>query len=303
MTVDKTRRLGRGLEALISIAGSPAQASELQRISIDRIKPNPYQPRRNFSVEELADLESSLRVNGLLQPITLRTAGQSYEIIAGERRLRAAANLGWKEIPAIVRNFDDQTALVLALVENLQRTDLNAIEEAHGYQRLVEDFGLTQQAVAEAVGKDRSTIANLLRMLVLPEHVLRMVEAGRISAGHARALLSLRSARAMIDLANEITTKNLSVRETEQHVRTALSRAETSTLLVDVTAFQPPTPVSRSKAASVKAVEDELRQYFQTDVQIALTAAEKGTVRLSFYSPDDLDRLLNLMLPDRARDF
>src|SRR5262249_15117172 len=144
-----------------------------------------------FDAADLAELESSLKSSGLLQPITVRPRGDAYELIAGERRLRAASNLGWTEISAIVRDFDDRTMLVLALVENLQRANLNAIEEARGYRRLIDDFALTQQQVAEAVGKDRTTVTNLLRVLTLPESVRQMVESGNLSSGHARALLGL----------------------------------------------------------------------------------------------------------------
>src|SRR6202012_3639313 len=160
---------------------------DLQRVAISRIRANPFQPRREFNAEELAELQASLKASGLLQPISVRRRGDAYELIAGERRLRAATNLGWTEIPAIVRDFDDQTMLVLALVENLQRANLNAIEEARGYRRLLEEFGLTQQQVADVVGKDRTTVTNLLRVLSLPESIQRMVENSELSTGHARA--------------------------------------------------------------------------------------------------------------------
>src|SRR5689334_1866195 len=180
MSTDKPRRLGRGLEALISGAATAASApaSDLQRIPISRVRQNPFQPRRQFAESELAELEASLKQSGLLQPITVRRRGDAYELIAGERRLRAAARLGWEEISAIVRDFDDQTMLVLALVENLQRSNLNPMEEARGYRRLIDEFHLTQQQVAEAVGKDRTTITNLLRVLGLPAEIQAHVESG-----------------------------------------------------------------------------------------------------------------------------
>ena len=174
-------RLGKGLGALLSAAQERSPelpASDLQVIPISRIRPNPFQPRRTFNADELAELESSLKATGLLQPISVRRHGDAFELIAGERRLRAATNLGWKEISAIVREFDDQTMLVLALVENLQRANLNAIEEARGYKRLLEEFQLTQQQVADVVGKDRTTITNLLRVLSLPDSIQNMVEQG-----------------------------------------------------------------------------------------------------------------------------
>src|SRR6266571_328043 len=184
MSADKPRRLGRGLEALIPSGlggptGTAAPITDLQRIPITHIRPNPYQPRREFDALELAELEGSLKATGLLQPITVRRRGDAFELVTGERRLRAATHLGWTEIQAIVREFDEQGMLLFALVENLQRTDLNPIDEARGYRRLIDDFNLTQQQVADGVGKDRTTITNLLRVLTLPDSVQRMVESGQ----------------------------------------------------------------------------------------------------------------------------
>ncbi|MBV9879625.1 MAG: ParB/RepB/Spo0J family partition protein, partial [Gemmatirosa sp.] len=191
MATDKPRRLGRGLEALLAsrtaapdAPAAPSETSALRSIAVGQIRPNPYQPRQEFRPEELADLESSLKASGLLQPITVRPApggGAGYELIAGERRYRAATNLGWTEIPAIVKEIDDQTLLTLALVENLQRADLNPIEEAEGYQRLIAEFGLTQQQVADVVGKDRSTVNNVLRLLGLPASVRRMLQDAQLT--------------------------------------------------------------------------------------------------------------------------
>jgi ParB family transcriptional regulator, chromosome partitioning protein len=244
MSAEKPRRLGRGLEALISSSSSAtaSAASDLQRISISRVRSNPFQPRREFGRAELAELEASLAASGLLQPITVRRRGDAYELIAGERRLRAATNLGWSEISAIIRDFDDQTMLVLALVENLQRSNLNAIEEARGYRRLIDDFKLTQQQVAEAVGKDRTTITNLLRVLSLPEAVQRMVEQGLLTTGHARALLALEFPDAVATIASEAVAKAMSVRDLEQRVRDATSKPSTRPSAKDKTK-----PVSRPR--------------------------------------------------------
>src|SRR5687768_9474538 len=232
MTADKPRRLGRGLEALLA-ATSPASApltgtpdaSAMRTIPIAHVRPNPYQPRREFKPDELADLEASLKVSGLLQPITVRkaTTGQGYELIAGERRLRAATRLGWAEIPAVVKDVDDRTLLVLALVENLQRADLNALEEAEGYQRLIAEFDLTQQQVADVVGKDRTTVTNTLRVLQLPPSVRRMLADGAITGGHARALLGLDNEREIGEMARTVASNGLSVRETERRVREHLA--------------------------------------------------------------------------------
>jgi len=291
MSTDKPRRLGRGLEALIGATQtSNATASELQRIATSRIRPNPFQPRRDFDPGALADLEALIRANGLLQPITVRRKGDSYELVAGERRLRAVTNLQWKEVPAVVRDFDDQTLLVLALVENLQRSDLNAIEEARGYQRLLGEFSLTHQEVAEAVGKDRSTVTNLLRVLTLPQSIQQLVEIGKLSAGHARALAGIDDADA-VEIAGDIVDKGLNVRQTEQRVRAkrAPSDKQGDTSSGSATRITKHNPAARQ-------LEDQLRLYLQTDVQIELSGESKGSVRISFYSADDLDRLMDLIV-------
>ncbi len=301
MTPEKPRRLGRGLEALLAAsptAQSPSRvdAAASQRIAIAQISPNPYQPRRDFKPEDLADLEASLRINGLLQPITVRPAksGAGYELIAGERRLRAASRLNWTDIPANVREVDDRALLTLALVENLQRSDLNSIEEAEGYQRLAKEFGLTQQEVADIVGKDRSTVANSLRLLQLPPTIQAMLVDGRLSAGHGRALLALSDSTRMTQLATEISERGLSVRETERMVRHALSiPSPHASVPADGAAGQiPPT----TSSPEVRRIEDQLRRHLQTDVQITLSAKEKGTLRIAFYSSDDLERVLDLIL-------
>ena len=285
------RRLGRGLEALIPAAGSGSgTASELQRIPLSRVRPNPFQPRREFDPVELQELEASLKTSGLIQPISVRRHGDAFELIAGERRVRAATNLGWTEISAMVRDFDDRTMLVLALVENLQRTNLNPLEEARGYRRLIDEFNLTHQQVAEAVGKDRTTVTNLLRILGLPDSVQRMVEDGRLATGHARALLGLADVAAVVEVADAAASRGLSVRDVEQLVRDRSGAPSKQT--------------SKSKPASdipagdaiVRGIEDDLRRYLQTDVRVRLSGPTKGTLELAFYSNDDLVRLIELIL-------
>jgi ParB family chromosome partitioning protein len=220
MSADTPRRLGRGLEALISTArqqrDAPAAAPgevvaegpNLKRIRLSDIIANRFQPRRTFTEPELVELESSIRASGLLQPIVVRETGNGkWELVAGERRLRAVTRLGWSEIPAVVRDFDDRAMLTLALVENLQRSDLNPLEEAEGYQRLIDEFGLTQLQVAEAVGKDRTSITNLLRVLTLPVAIRQLVEGGQITSGHARALLPIKDERRLLDRADVLPLK------------------------------------------------------------------------------------------------
>lgn len=310
MNVDKGRRLGRGLEALLAKApprrdaavsddpgaeskqAAPEAASPLSAISLSKIRPNPLQPRKEFRPEELADLEASLRVSGLLQPITVRPAskGSGYELIAGERRFRAAQRLGWTEIPAIVKDVDDQTLLSLAMVENLQRADLNPIEEAEGYEQLVKDFSLTQQEVADIVGKDRSTVANTMRLLALPASVRRLVWDGQLTVGHARALLGIGNEMRIAELAKEVVAQGLSVREVERRVRQETPSAESSAAVT-----RKKSGPSDNRSAEVRRLEDQLRKRLGTDVRITQAGAEKGEVRIPFYNPDDFERLMELL--------
>ena len=304
---DKPRRLGRGLEALIGSlpAAAPATSSpgpssatspELpyRPIPIHQIRPNPFQPRKEFRDDELAQLQASLTANGQLQPITVRRADKGYELIAGERRLRAATRLGWTEIPAIVKDYDDKALLTLALVENLQRSDLNPIEEAEGYSRLSAEFALTQQEIAEIVGKDRSTVANSLRLLNLPAAVRRMLQDGQLSVGHARALLAISSERVMVDLAREAVAKNYSVRDVERKVK----QTSTST--------RPPSTASQKSGtgrnAELRRVTDRLRRRLQTDVAVDIDDKDRGHLRINFYSADDLNRLLELIIGHTTED-
>jgi ParB family transcriptional regulator, chromosome partitioning protein len=292
MSVDKPRRLGRGLEALIATAATPPTSAErgaVQRVPIAQIRPNPYQPRKEFRAEELAELQASLEANGLLQPIVVRpSAAGAYELVAGERRLRAATQLGWTDIPVVVRDVDDRTLLTLALVENLQRTDLNAVEEAEGYQRLIDEFGLTQQRVAEIVGKDRTTVANTLRVLQLPPALRLMVQQRDLTLGHARALLAFEDERAMSDVAREVVAKGLSVRDVEARARRV--RPEKRHPIV--------TTQNRSYS-EIQRLEDQLRRHLQTDIVITVSRDYRGSIAISFYSADDLERLLDLILGQR----
>lgn len=324
MTPEPPRRLGRGLDALLarkeppkaappasaaaaatsaapaaapqSSAATPEPESPLRTVPLSQIRANPFQPRQEFRPEELADLEASLRVNGLLQPITVRPApnGQGYELIAGERRFRAATRLGWSEIPAVVKPVDDKTLLVLAMIENLQRADLDPIEEADGYQRLIDEFSLTNQEVADVVGKDRSTVANALRLRQLPASVRRMLQDKQLSAGHARALLPLGSERAIVDLARETAQNGLSVREVERRVAAGRPKPPAAGKKASPANDAPATSPGASGAV-VRQLEEKLRRKLQTGVTISLTAKDKGEVRIAFFSNDDLERVLELL--------
>lgn len=301
--MDKPRRLGRGLDALIpgalatpavKRADTGAAPSEYQRVPIADVSPNPYQPRREFDEAELGELQASLKSSGLLQPIAVRRFDGGYQLISGERRLRAATRLGWESIPAIVRDVDDRTLLTLALVENLQRADLNAVEEARGYRRLSDEFGYTHAQIADAVGKDRTSITSLLRILQLPQTVLEIVEQGRLSAGHARALVSLEDDKRALALANEAVAHGLSVREMERRVREIMQPVPPRGTTRAASAATSTGPAAASPV--MKRLEDELRRRLQTDVHIRLSGPEKGTVEMAFYSADDLERLLDLVL-------
>jgi ParB family transcriptional regulator, chromosome partitioning protein len=313
MSADTPRRLGRGLEALISTAkqqrdtgSNPIQSeapagSDLRQVRVADISPNRFQPRRTFTEPELAELEASIKASGLLQPIVVRARDDGkWELVAGERRLRAVSRLGWTEIPAVVREFDDRAMLTLALVENLQRADLNPLEEAEGYQRLIDEFGLTQQQVADAVGKDRTSITNLLRVLTLQPAVKQLVERGHISAGHARALLPIKDERRQLELANEIVARQLSVREVEARARELTAE---STPQIRTSPSVSPVPTTATADASTKRIEEQLRKHLQTDVHVQALGNERGVVRISFYSADDLERLLDLVIGPVRSDF
>jgi ParB family chromosome partitioning protein len=314
MSADTPRRLGRGLEALISTARqqrepAAAPAAEagsdgpnLKRIRLSDIIANRFQPRRTFTEPELAELESSIRASGLLQPIVVREIGAGkWELVAGERRLRAVTRLGWTDVPAVVRDFDDRAMLTLALVENLQRADLNPLEEAEGYQRLIDEFGLTQQQVAEAVGKDRTSVTNLLRVLNLPLAIRQLVEGRQITAGHARALLPIKNERHQLDLANEIVAHQLSVREAEARAREIVNPSPAERKGQENSGKPALSAQHRATTPALQRVEDQFRRRLQTDVQVQLLGNDRGVVRITFYSADDLERLLDAIVgPDRS---
>jgi len=273
----KRRALGRGLDALIP-TGSPEVATSsgvtdaaLLRIPVDRVRPNPFQPRQQFDDTELEELAASIRANGLLQPIVVRAKGAEYELVAGERRLRAAQRAGLHEIPAIVRQVGDHEALELALIENLQRSDLNPIEEARAYERLRDEFGLTQEQIAARVGKHRSTIANALRLLRLPQDLQDELAAGRLTAGHARALLSVDSPEEQRRLAREFLRTGASVRDAERRAQPARKQ------LPD---------------ANWRAVEDELRRLLDTKVRLLPRRDGTGKLEIEYFSLDQLNALL-----------
>jgi ParB family chromosome partitioning protein len=292
----KKDRLGRGLGALLGdyLPPEPAAvpAGDVRTIPVQAISPNPHQPRKIFTDNELTELTSSIREHGLLQPLMVRPAGPArFELVAGERRLRSVQKLGWTDVPVVVREVSDDALLVLALVENLQREELNPIEEAEGYRTLAERFGFTQEEISKAVGKERSTVANLLRLLKLAPSIRRLVEAGDLTMGHARALLSIEDPVRAADLARLAVKEGWSVREMERRSRG-------------------PTPKSDERAATpthardpiVRALEEALRERLATRVQIRAGKQGTGVIEVPFHGSEDFERLFALLAGREASE-
>jgi ParB family chromosome partitioning protein len=262
------------------------EEGSLTHVPVDALRPNPYQPRRVFDESALNELAESMRRSGLLQPIVARSGENGeYDVVAGERRWRAAQQLGWTEIAAVVRDVDDRTLLTLALVENLQRDALSPIDEALGYQRLIGEFKVSQAEVGELVGRDRSTVANALRLLKLPDSVQQLIHSAALSTGHARALLALNDAAAMGEFAVTAVEQDLSVREVEELVRGGRA------------AKRRPRRTRGGKAPDpeVRRVEDAIRKRLQTDVRVT-ARGNSGRLTINYYSHDDLSRILELIL-------
>jgi ParB family chromosome partitioning protein len=286
-------RLGKGLGALLGEYLAEPQEGEVRRVRIDSILPNPLQPRQEFSPTELEDLANSIRENGLLQPLLVRpsrAAAGRYELVAGERRFRAVSSLGWEEAAAIVRDVDDDALLVLALVENLQREALNPLEEAEGYRSLSERFGMTQEQIARAVGRERSTVANLLRLLKLPPSIRKLLKEGRLSMGHARALLSIEDPVRAGDLAKRAAEEGWSVREVERRS----------------TPRKGPQRGGKSNGATsdpvLRALEESLREHFAARVQLRGLAKGKGTIEIPFDSAEEFERVFALLTGREASE-
>jgi ParB family transcriptional regulator, chromosome partitioning protein len=279
------KALGRGLSALLSDSISLSHGDELLEVDIELIEPNPDQPRLNFDEKKLDELAQSIQANGLVQPILLRRLPHGhYQIVAGERRWRAAQRAGIQRINAVIRDIPDSSLLELALIENIQREELNPIEEAHAYQRLIRDFRMTQDEMALRVGKDRSSIANYLRLLKLPAEIQKFLEDGSLTAGHARALLALESEQLQLKMADEIINGSLSVRETERAVKRASSG---SRIRGNSTAIQ--------NDANIRAAELKLKRYLETQVKIQLSQ-NGGKIEIEFSSLGELDRIYSIII-------
>ncbi|HEX3031520.1 MAG TPA: ParB/RepB/Spo0J family partition protein [Bacillota bacterium] len=282
--------LGRGLSALIpemepSQEVGQGNEDKIWHLAVEDIKPREDQPRRFFSEEKLEELAASIREHGLLQPIIVSKWGKGYEIIAGERRWRACRKLGLESIPAIVKELEQVEINELALIENLQREDLNAIEEALALHKLLNGFSLTQEAIAQKLGKSRPYIANSLRLLNLPPEVQQLVASGQLSAGHVRPLIGIKDKLVQAELVKVILKKGLSVRQTEQLVKDVESRPTT----------KPAEKKTVKKDSVLHQVEDRLRSRFGTGVRIKRQGA-KGKIEIEYYSDDDLNRILDLVL-------
>lgn len=289
----KNTGLGKGLEALFGevngdalgnqkkSASKTAKKDGTTQIAIDDIKPNANQPRKTFDEEGLADLADSIKEHGVIQPIIVRQSGDSYEIVAGERRWRASRLAGLKKVPCLVRDLTDEELMLLAIVENMQREDLNPIEEAEGLNRMIKTYGMTQEQVSKSVGKSRPYITNSLRLLKLPKEVRQMMSEGIISSGHGRALLAVKGEKERIRIAKLIEKNGLSVREVEK-----MSSA----------AGKPPVKKGRpaERNTDVLQVEAELKEHLGTKVNLKL-GAKKGKIEIEYYSRDELERLIDLL--------
>jgi ParB family transcriptional regulator, chromosome partitioning protein len=280
--------LGRGLSALLSAEESGAQTDEANEIDIALIDPSTAQPRSVFNDVKLEELAKSIASNGVVQPVLLRRRGNRFELIAGERRWRAAQLAGLTKVPALVRDIPDDKVLEIALIENLQREDLNPIEEANAYKKLIETLGLTQETAAERVGRDRSYVTNYLRLLKLPDDIQQLLQAGRISTGHARTLLGLEHPDLQRRVARKIIEQDLSVRKTEQLVRDAQRPTRPSVAAASTQ--------SGEGDANTRAAETKLRRRFGTKVAIRQPhGTSPGKIEIEFYNEEDLARLFDLL--------
>lgn len=284
--------LGKGLGALIpggsgaavrsvDLKGSEKEGERVELLSLKLIKSNPNQPRKTFQDEKIEELAQSIKENGLIQPIIVRKSGRDYEIVAGERRYRAFLLLKEKEIPAIIKEFDDQQSSRVALIENIQRQNLNPIEEAAAYKSLIDEHGLKQGELGEILGKSRSAITNSLRLLELPKEARRLIIQDQISMGHGRALLALGNSKAIMEGAQEIMKKGLSVRQTEEMVKKALTKSAKDSAI-------------KSRSPELERVEEMLQGIFSTKVNIKGNE-EKGRIEIEYFNLDELNRIVELL--------
>lgn len=294
----KRNALGKGLGALLSDKDAPAAASQeaistavaavntIATIPVSQIEANPYQPRNHFEEEALHELADSIRIQGIIQPITVRKlSNNAYQLISGERRLRASKLAGLKEIPAYVRTANDQEMLEMALIENIQRENLNAIEVAISFQRMIDECSLKQDELGDRVGKNRSTVTNYLRLLKLPPDIQKAIRDQRITMGHARAMITIEDVAVQLSVFNEITAKDLSVRKTEELVRSLNAKAPKND----------PAKSTQKISYEYQKIQDDLSSKFGSKVQIKADDKGKGQITVPFLSNDDLNRILEML--------
>lgn len=292
MSKKKNTGLGRGLDALFGEIETPVQTDQdseetesgengIRNINLDDIKPNANQPRKTFDEEKIRELADSISENGLIQPVVLRRSGEGYEIVAGERRWRAARLAGMKTIPSIIRELSEKELALFAIIENMQREDLNPIEEAKGVSSMVETYGMTQDQVSKSLGKSRPYVTNMLRLLRLPQQIQDMINEGKITNGHGRALLALPTEKMQIEVAKKIVSQGLSVRQTEELVRNGGTR-------------RTPKPRKVKKSPDVMQVETELKDIFGTKVSLK-QSGKKGRIEIEYYGRDDMERLIDML--------
>jgi ParB family chromosome partitioning protein len=277
--VKKEHALGRGLEALLST--TELDSGQITELELELIIPQDDQPRKNFNEESLQELAKSIREHGVLQPVLVRPIGEFYEIVAGERRWRAAELAGLQLIPALIKEMGDIEAAEVSLVENIQRDDLSAIEEAKAYKNMVEQYNYTQEFIADRVGKSRAYVANTMRLLSLPSEIIEMIDRKQISPGHARALLGLNSPQEQLLAANEIIKSKLSVRQVEENVKTKKTK---TTKMISL----------NLKSPDIIELEDRLQKYFGTKAEIN-GQKRGGKIEIAYYNEEDLDRILELL--------
>lgn len=278
------RQGGHGKYGVDAIFSELKEDSEGTELNLDQLSPNPFQPRSDFDQEKLDELAQSIKEHGIIQPIVVRHVEGKYQIVAGERRWRAAQIAGLEKVPVVVKEMDDASMMQMALIENVQREDLNPMEEALAYKRLMEEFELKQDEVASRVGKSRSAVANSVRLLNLPEEVQNLVSQGNISSGHARALLGLASKDMVIKLAERIVSKGLSVRQVEEIIKDMHRLSSSTTTTVTRT----------SKDPNITDLEDSIQKILGTKVKM-VGSYDKGKIEINYYSSEDLDRLIELI--------
>lgn len=275
------RGLGRGLGALIPEKEHTGHKEKIVYIAADEIRPNPYQPRESFNAESLEDLIASIKEKGIIQPVLVRSSPSGYELIAGERRLRAAKSLNMKEIPAIVKEVQDEESLEIALIENIQRQNLNPIEEAHAFKHLLDNFGCTQEKIAQTIGKSRVSVANTLRLLKLPQEIQEMLRKNLLTFAHGKVLLELQDSQRQLALARRVIQNGLSVKELDD-------------LILPHHKIRKPKGEAHKPSSQIKAIEEELQQALGSKVRI-VSGQKRGVIHIEFYSQEDLERIYQVI--------